>query len=104
MPSLYASWAPEHLGLLRLVTKLANESGSMTATMVTDGYSMSGRSVSFLMECFGLLLTGNRGGNLVDVILILGNAIISDGEFTVGSQSGTVTVWKIVDDNLKELL
>lgn len=104
MPSLYAAWAPEHLGRLRLVTKLANESGSITATIVTEGYSTSGRSANFLMECFGLLLTGNHSGNLIDVVLIFGNAIIGDGEFTVGSQSGTITVWKIVDDDLKDLL
>jgi len=104
MPSLYAAWAPEHLGRLRLVTKLANESGSITATTVTDGYSVNERSVRLLMQYSGLLLTGNQSGNLVDVILILGNAIISDGEFAVGSQSGAVTVWKIVDDDLKELL
>lgn len=37
--TLYAVCAPEHLATLRLVTKLAKESGSMTATTRTSGYS-----------------------------------------------------------------
>lgn len=37
--TLYAACAPEHLATLRLVTRFARESGSMTATTRTSGYS-----------------------------------------------------------------
>lgn len=67
---------------LRFVTKLASESGSMTATILTDGYSKSisdehiktkEREYHTLDNCY----------DLVDVVVVVCNAVIGDCELSV---------------------
>lgn len=42
--------------------------------------------------------------NLVDVVLVVGLAVIGDGELSVGGLSSAVAVGKVVDDDLQKLL
>ena len=49
-------------------------------------------------------LTLNLGDDLVDVVLVVSLAVVSDAELSVGGLRSTVTVGKVVDDDLEELL
>lgn len=48
--------------------------------------------------------TLNLSHDLVDVVLVVGLAVVGDGELSVGGLRGTVTVGKVVDDDLQKLL
>lgn len=59
---------------------------------LVDGDNADGR------ECL------DGSGDAVNVALVVGSAVVRVGELSVGGSSGTVTVWKVVDDDLNELL
>lgn len=49
-------------------------------------------------------LTPDSGHNLVNVVVVVGLAIISNAELSVRGVSSAVTVRQIINDNLQELL
>lgn len=55
-------------------------------------------------ENVGQKLTLNLSDDLVNIILVLVEAVICNGEFSVGRKGGTVTVGQVVDNNLNQLL
>lgn len=50
----------------------------------------------------GSRLTLNNRDNLVDVVLVVRNSVVRDGELSVTRESVAVTVGKIVDDYSNE--
>ena len=42
--------------------------------------------------------------DLVNVVLVVGLAIVGDAELSIGGLGGAITVWEVVDDDLEELL
>ena len=48
--------------------------------------------------------TLNLSDDLVDVVLVVSLTVVGNAEFSVGSLSGTITIGKVVDDNLEKLL
>lgn len=48
-------------------------------------------------------LTGNGGGDTVDVPLVVRDAVVGNGELAVGGQGVTVTVGEVVNDNLDDV-
>lgn len=51
-----------------------------------------------------IIRTRDLCNNLVDVVLVVGLAVVSNAELSVGGLGSTVTVGQVVNDDLQELL
>lgn len=51
-----------------------------------------------------MIRTLNQSNDLVNVVLVVGLAIIGNGELSVGGFGSAVTVGEVVNDDLQELL
>lgn len=86
-----------------LVTRLARESGSMTATTRTSGYSVSQIECMYQTLLAHEVLTLDLSNDLVNVIEVLGLSTVGDAELSVRSQSSTIPVRQVVHDDLDEV-
>lgn len=94
--------AAEHSATLKLVTKLARESGSITATTRTEGYA-GGQDVSKLVCCIMCVLTLDLCYELIDVVEVQCLSAIVDLELSIRRLCRAITVGKIVHHDLYEL-
>ena len=81
---------------------LASESGSMTATTRTSGYSKDQDENMNTEHCDQPTL--DLSSKLVDIAPVVGITTIGNGELSVGGVGSAVTVGQVVDDNLHEVL
>ena len=51
-----------------------------------------------------VIRTANQGSDLVNVVLVVGLAVVGNAELSIGGIGGAVTVGQVVDDDLEELL
>ena len=87
------------------MTKLASESGSMTATTRTSGNSVGDLCQRCTRETEkDKQRTRDLGNEGIDVAEVVGLAVVGNRELSVGSLGSAVTVGEIVDDDLDELL
>ena len=92
-----------YLGSLKLVTRLASESGSMIATTRTSGYSKASGQRKKRLKAKPKL-TSNDGVDIVNICLVESFTAISDRVFSVGGLGVAITVGEIVDDDLNNEL
>lgn len=56
------------------------------------------------MDAVERRLTSNDCDNLVDVVLIVGNTVVCDREFSVRGLGMAITIRKIVNDNFNQVV